>query len=337
VIDLPSTGARIATVQGTDVALADVPELENAADLVPTDVVISSFATVNGALRQMSAIFVQLIKAPFEVTPSTSTIATESSDFSFTASVPSPPASGYSIEWAWGDGNFNEYANTLTATHQFTEVKDYQVIARLLSSPGRELLAADTVEVLGDPVPYWRILTLTDSDDLLGRLEGGDEEFQAIQRVIQNPAAGMISIEQNGELALRAKQAGVWSANDCCPVPGYNPATEWKLPLGFAPAVSHPVGPFFAGWGTSFWNQSTQELDSGTLTGQYVPRVMQYQIHDQGTQTGPAGGLRFSATRNGTMMTGEITVHIWLVDVLDTGEVSGTRVSRLPFTAQRIR
>lgn len=341
-IDLSFTGAQIAQVQGTDIIpLADVPEFANAANLVPTDVVISLVAQLGGPLRQLTASQVRVIKAPFDVTPVTSTIAAPFTDLSFTASVPMPPATGYSIEWAWGDGNFTENSNSTTATHQFVVVKDYKVIATLLSKPDRKVLAVETVDVQVNQVPFWRILTLGDPDDLLGHIDNGSgEEFQAMKRIIQNPTAGMISIEQNGnaiELRIRAKQSGVWSAGDCCPVPGYNAATEWKLPLGFAPAVSHPVGPFFAGWGTSFWNQSTQALDGGTLTGQYVPRVLQYQIHDQGTQTGPGGGFRFTGTRNGNMMTGEITVHIWLVDVLTTGEVSGTKVSHLPFTAMRIR
>lgn len=72
------------------------------------------------------------------------------------------------------------------------------------------------------------------------------------------------------------------------------------------------------------------------MGGQFVPGTMTYVIEDAGTQTGPAGGVRFSATRNGMVMTGTITITIWWInednEVTEPGEEF-----RLPFTAVRIK
>jgi hypothetical protein len=335
--------ARVDLSGPSFVEISSLPDFTAAPELGQVQYVITPTGTMMGGIKQSGSFTITLVKATFKVSPATVDLPANRR-VDLVAEVPLPPTGGFRIKWDWGDGTTpTETVNVLTATHTYAQSDDYVVKVTLQeNTAGREPLAEQVVAVKGAvAAPFWRILTLSDADNLLGGLHGGgDEEFLALQRVVQDPTAGMISIEQNGnatELRIRAKQTGVWSANDCCPVPGYNPATEWKLPLGFAPAVSHPVGPFFAGWGTSFWNQSTQALDSGTLTGQYVPRVMQYLIFNQGAQTGPAGGFRFSATRNGNMMTGEITVHIWLVDVSGTGEVSGTRVFRLPFTAVRMQ
>jgi hypothetical protein len=61
-----------------------------------------------------------------------------------------------------------------------------------------------------------------------------------------------------------------------------------------------------------------------------------YPIRNAGTQRGPSGGIRVSATRNGDILTGTFRLYLWFIE--ESGEVEGgPEVYTLPFTAKRVR
>jgi hypothetical protein len=256
------------------------------------------------------------------------------------ASVPSPPSEGYRIEWNWGDGVTTEQLGLTTASHEYEAAANYDVVATLTTNAGRKL-AVDTVRVLmGESVPAWRITAFADQDNLLSDEEiGGSGPFVALlERLISSPGSGLLAVEagtgSGTQLRLRVRNSGVWEDDDCCPLPAPS-GGELVQVLGTDPSTPHSVGPFFAGWNTDFWSQTTTDLASGTVTAQQALGHATYQIKDGGNQVGPAGGLRLEATRAGTAMTGVLTVTIWWWNE-DTGEVEDPgEVYRFPFQAVR--
>jgi hypothetical protein len=252
------------------------------------------------------------------------------------------PPTGTRYRWLLRTATSQDSVETNTATHTRDLEADTEgwLVFSAIQGEHERPIARDSIEITGaESTPHWRLLTLANPDDIFEDLEGSGDQFELLQRVIQSAATGLISIEQNGgvqELRLRVKRSGVWTAENF-PVPAHNIANEWLLPLGVKPTASHPVGPFFAGWGTSFWTQTVESLDAGTITGQYVTETMTYAIKDAGNQTGPAGGFRFTATRNGKLMTGELVLYMWWIDD-ESGEVEeAPDVYHFPFTAGRIR
>ena len=60
-INLPTTGAELARVDGTSLPLANLPNLASLQNFIPTNLVLSPFARVGGLLRQVSARMIWLI------------------------------------------------------------------------------------------------------------------------------------------------------------------------------------------------------------------------------------------------------------------------------------
>jgi hypothetical protein len=107
--------------------------------------------------------------------------------------------------------------------------------------------------------------------------------------------------------------------------------------MGKRPTVQYQAGPYFTGWTSDFLTESVSDLGAGTMTSQFLGEFRQFIIQLQGPQVGPGGGIRFSATRNGNVMTGTISVGVvWTNDL--TGFVDDPiAVYRFPFTAHRVR
>ncbi len=300
-----------------------------------------------GVNKQISAVTFDLLDAPFEVTPDPFTFDSSSSQASFSADIPSPPAT-YRLRWEWGDGTMSENLNLPDATHNYQSAGDYEVIATLLGQPANAsdpdpVLAIDTVHTSSGE-PFWRLETLADLD---GFIELGDpgtsgEEFDAINRAIMAPHSALIAVDDEGTsqvLRLRVLPASTWPAGQCCPTPTRAPG-ELRVPLGVSPAQVSGVGPFFTGWQSNAWTQSSTSLGQGTLMGQTTLGTASYDIINVGTQIGPAGATRIQGTRTGTTMTGTITFVIWW-RVLVNGvpmlpDVPGEQY-QMPFTAVRLK
>jgi hypothetical protein len=259
--------------------------------------------------------------------------------------VPSeaPPA-GTRYRWKLRTEDGQDSVETTTPTHtrELEAGADGWLIITALEGEHKRPIARDSIRIEpGGAAPYWRITSFTGDANFLedDPEEPNPPELNAMLRVFGTPTAGLIAIEEVGgvsELRLRARRNAIWDGESCCPPAAYDPATEWLLPLGHSVVRNHPVGPFFGGWGTSFWSQSSQDLGAGSMTGQWVQSTVPYQIPDQGTQSGPDGGVRFTATRNGTTMTGQIVVWAWAVDS-ETGEVEEVLSYVYQFTAIRMQ
>ncbi|MBL0178278.1 MAG: PKD domain-containing protein [Gemmatimonadetes bacterium] len=339
VINLPTTGAEVGRANGTDLPVTSLSNFAAIPDGVPTEMVVSPFARVGGLLRQMSAHLLTVTKAPFTVSPEISNFTAAFAPLTFTATVSSPPATGYLIEWDWGAGSTTVSRNTTTATHSYPEVKDYTVIATLFDEASGASLAADTVKVQANAVSHWRLTSITDPNHYLP-LDPADDfaDDAALRRLLASPGMGLISVSQQtvttSELELRILTTP-WDPTD--PFPGVaRRAGEFDFPLGHVPTEVFALGPFFTGWGTNFWTQSTTDLNSGTMTGQSNFGTMVYTVKDAGVQTGPSGASRFTATRTGTTMTGTISIWIWWVTE-DEVLQDPPQEYRFPFTATRLR
>lgn len=295
--------------------------------------------TAVGWLDWQSVVFRKL-----ELEPSVQEIeASQDTTITITVTPSEAPPTGTRYRWLLRTDDVQDSVETTVPTH----TRDIEggtegwLVFSALEGEHKRPIARDSIKVGGDgPVAAWRILTLGDPDEIFDEAEGSGNEVALLRRLIQAPTSGLITIEEvDGEkaLRLRVKRSGSWSQDDCCQLPAFNSGAERLMPLGFIPARSHPVGPFFSGWGTSYWEQSSNSLDAGTVTGQYAMGTASYPIKDAGSQVGPAGGIRISATRNGTMMTGELRIYIWFIDE-ESGEVEeDADIYRLPFTAVRMR
>lgn len=334
-------GGQVGEMGGSSLAVEDIPPVQAAAELQPTDLVIAPMTRVAGVLRQVSARLIQVVKAPFSVTPAEVKIVEPSSQVTLTASVPQPPQSGYAIEWKWGGGQTVVYQNTPTATITFEELEDDTVTATLRTLPGNVILASDTIPVVVDQAPHWQLETFSDADDMLEDedLQGSGPIFEQLQRIVARPHSTMLSItqitESASELQLRTLMSAEWDPAECCPpVPHGSILT---LDLGSQPGKSNGLGPYFSPWNTSSWTQTSTNLSSGTMSGQSIPGTVSYNIKDVGVQTGPAGAIRMTATRNGTTMTGMISIYIWFVNQSDGKLAAPPDEYRFPFTAKRVR
>ncbi|MGV3707657.1 MAG: PKD domain-containing protein [Gemmatimonas sp.] len=257
------------------------------------------------------------------------------------------PTGAVTYEWDLGDGR-KQTTQTNTITYQYPVQaepgeKKFEVKVRLKS--GASVYATGKNEVtLQGPQPYWHITSISDQDDLFNDPDitpPTDDVGKALQRVLLAPGSGLISIEDAGggkqELRLRVLRTSLWDPANCCPPPN-SAAAEWRAILGVTPRIDYAMGPRFAGYNFSNWSQSTTDLGTGTITSQYVLGTMVYKVKDAGNQTGPQGAFRVTATRNGNVMTGMITVHVWFIDDEDgTLYPGGDDTYRMPFTAVRMR
>jgi hypothetical protein len=96
------------------------------------------------------------------------------------------------------------------------------------------------------------------------------------------------------------------------------------------------VGPHFSGWDSGYWSESTGDLGAGTMSGQHLFGTRTYTIVGEGSQVGPAGGVRITGTRNGTTMTGTITLWIWVLNE-DSEMEDPPRQFRFTYVATRMR
>ncbi len=191
--------------------------------------------------------------------------------------------------------------------------------------------------------PYWRITEFSDLDNLLNDedLEGSGEAFEMLQRLANTPRSGVFAVRESEEddgatswLELRVRKSGIWSDDDCCPLPAAA-SNEFVQPLGSDPPVPQNVGPFFAEWSSDFWTQSTEDLDTGEMSARQALGHTTYRIKDGGSQRGPTGGFQLSATRDGFVMTGELRMLIWWWDE-ESGEVEDApEAFRFSFKASR--
>jgi hypothetical protein len=164
----------------------------------------------------------------------------------------------------------------------------------------------------------------------------------------------MISVDESlndgsSYLSLRVLAGGTWDINNCCArfapfLPG-----ETRESLGYFPAyVRYRYGPLFNGYEEIRLTGHRGNLDIGTMEGQYPTGDIEYWVWNpvgEGQaerQQGPEFVMRFNATRNGTEMTGTITLFAW-----PTGDPLPGQTVRLverdpdswpfTFTAERIR
>lgn len=334
-------GGPATETDGAALPLKEIAAVAAAANLQPTDVVISLVRMVGGVARQVTASAIRVVKAPFDVTPTDAKLSELFTRIPFTASVPEPPSGGYGIEWDWGDGHFLFQQNSTTATIEFVEVKDYKVIATLVALPGQQVLGVDTVEVLVDQAKQWRLLSVTDADGMFDDpdvdIPGSSPMVQQLQRMLAAPSSTLLSVDYSSvntnELLLKTLMNQVWSQDACCPPPA--PETPRLLILGRDPTESYALGPYFADWGSSFWSQSSTDLGTGTMMSQHIFGTHVYNIDDQ-NQVGPAGGVRMVASRLGKSMSGTIAIFIWFVDT-DGDLIGPPDVYHFPFTAGRVR
>jgi hypothetical protein len=243
------------------------------------------------------------------------------------------------VRWDWGDGTSTTNLGLTGGTHFYSTSGDYTVTSTLLSADGSRVLSVDTVFVKREASPHWRLTSLNgtnapDTEELgpLGVI---------LDRALAAPASAMISIVAGSgtgsELRLRVLPSATWTAANCCATNGAPVPGESSQRLGVSPSIVYPVGPWFAGFGESRFSQSTSDLASGTMSGQYVLGTFTYFVRDQGFQLGPTATLRFEGSRSGTTMTGTIVVVVWEVGNSTPPQVTPAEFYSMPFTAVRIK
>jgi len=146
------TGAELGRVEGEPMELSGLPAILAQADLEPFTQIVSAFSVgAGGVARQIRPFFQEMVKAPFGVEPSEITLGGEDTTVEFEARVDFPPASGFRIQWQWGDGTTTESLGIARGSHTYDEHGTYEVVATLLSSNGEDRLAVDTVRVTDNP------------------------------------------------------------------------------------------------------------------------------------------------------------------------------------------
>jgi hypothetical protein len=127
----------------------------NSADLV---------GQLQSAFRPLIPLNTPLLQRILKIEPATQGLGTGVVG-SFSAPVLDPPATGFGMEWDWGDGTAKTLnQNVSTATHSYTTSGTYTVTATLKRSntavlPGLTLAVAKAVVTVGFPV--WRITSVT--------------------------------------------------------------------------------------------------------------------------------------------------------------------------------
>ncbi|HRP08354.1 MAG TPA: hypothetical protein PLL69_07690 [Gemmatimonadales bacterium] len=330
-------GAVTAETGAATLPVKSIGIVQAAADLVETKLVISSVRQLAEGVKQVAARVASVVKVPFEVTPEEADISEPFEKVTFTASVPRPPEGGYGITWEWTGGNLRNFTNTTTADIEFVEVKDYTVVATLYSFVGGIDLAVDTVKVVVNQSQHWRLASFTDQDDLFNDEEGQSPIATQLLRMLAAPTSTMLSVVQmtanSTELQFQTMMTKTWDAEQCCPP---TPLESFRtMELGRDPAQVTALGPYFSGWNSSYWSESTEDQNTGTLQAQKILGTMNYTIDGQ-SQVGPAGALRLNATRLGKTMSGTLSAFIWFVD--QDGDLTGPPEEfRFPFTATRLR
>jgi PKD repeat protein len=338
-----TTRAELARSVGDTIAIGTVSAFRALPEGRSMSLVVSpTQRTLSLNLAQVTALDVELQRADFAIRPDTSRISADSLRVSMEAPVALPPAGGYRMRWQWGDGSVAETVNTATATHTYARPGNYTVVATLQTADTRATLAVDTAYVAErGAVASWIVTSFTDADGLFddGPPGSGNVLIDVLARMLAAPRAGLITVDSGGApvtrtLRLRVKPDAMWEAPGCCAAPLPN---ELRHSLGVDPPVTYAVGPFFAGWNRDFWTQSTTNLGAGTFTAQQLLNLADFNVENGGVQRGPAGAIRFTATRSGTAMTGTISIWLWPVNEDPPQYVDPPEEYRFPFTAVRVR
>lgn len=279
-------------------------------------------------------------------TPADSVTVTKDTTISFSLAPSITPPTGTKFAWVLRTATGRDSVETAVPLYEkaLTPADSGMLLIMALEPVTRRVIGLDSVRINAkQPVPYWQITSFIDVDGTLTDVDLtlAGEMVDLLRRLVATPRAGLIAVDTPSagktQLRLRALRSGLRDSTTCCPVPAYSAATELLLPLGTLPSTRYTVGPFFSGWETDSWSQSSTELNTGTMTGQYIPFTMTFQVPNQGAQVGPAGGVRTTATRNGTTMTGVVTVFVWYISD-NTGELDGDPDQyRFSFTATRLR
>ncbi len=266
-------------------------------------------------------------KASLHPTPATVTFSKDTT-INLTVSPSQPLPAGTTWSWILRTDSGRDSVASLTSSHsrELTKGQKGKLLIIAHEKDSKRPIARDSIPIQpAEALPFWRITTIADEDELFEGDETGDEFWFLLGRVLAVPQSGLIALEEEpgGRTVLRIRvlPATTWGSSNCCP-PSLTPLPgEKQFLLGESPFVNYSVGPFFAGFGVSRWAQSTEDLDAGTLTGQFVHGgLITRLIEDGGDQAGPRDLVRISATRAGTMMTGTIEVYGWGEDE-ETGEV----------------
>ena len=268
-------------------------------------------------------------------------------EFTLTANFDRPMPPNPSYEWEMGDGRkITTQTNTITTSYPEPgngQSTTYEVKVRLKSGEKKHAFGKVNVELEVEKSPYWRLTSFVDIKGFFEdeQIEGPTETEAPFVRLLSVPGAGAITVETNAQgqtqLRIRVLRSTVWSDEQCCPMPEYNPTTEFPpIVLGIRPQVNYSFGPFFAGWGSSYLTETT--LSNGELkyTGQFILGTHTYAIKDAGSQLGPAGAFRAELTTSlGDLMSGAMSIAIWWMDD-KTGEVENP-VEFFPFTFSGVR
>ena len=294
-------------------------------------------------VRQVAPEQVDIVSAPFKVTPDTALTATDST-VTFQADVPSPPAGGFRVRWDWGDGTTSDSVGSTGATHRSDPPGDYTATATLLSADGSRVLAVDTLQVKAPASPHWRLTWMEDTDTL-----GWSAVVPItvlLRDAIANPGSAMLSLDETSSggtvLQLRVLAGGTWTTNNCCTRFAPALAGETRAPLGAMPSFVSPFGPLFNGYKATHWNQSTPDLGAGTMFGRANLGTFSYNVRNFGVQQGPQFVLQLEATRTGTTMVGTVSLIFWpIVDLLPNETIQYVELTpdfyRFNFLAERIR
>lgn len=258
------------------------------------------------------------------ITPDNDTVKPDE-EFTLTATFDRSLPPNPSYEWDMGDGRkIVTQTNEITTSYPMpgngmTTV--YNVSVRLLSGDKKHAHGKTKITLDVAVAPYWILSTFNDINGLFSDedIEGGGELYDGLKRASEVPGSAAITIDtlEGGavQLRLRVLKTGAWDPAVCCPLPPHNPSTEYLITLGVRPTVSHPVGPFFAGWGTSHFTETPQAFPPDMrYEGQFVPATVTYNVKDGGVQTGPAGGVRTNLLTNANLMSGQIDLYIWFFD-----------------------
>ncbi|GAB1342093.1 hypothetical protein MASR1M101_12200 [Gemmatimonas sp.] len=331
----------------TALGLRGVAQSHPLESLVPTEgsrfLSVSTVATVAGMVRQLRPMMLEVRRSLYRLSPDTVRLNGDTLTASVQASLGPAFPPGGRIDWSWGDGASTS-TSVNTATHTYAASGQYKVVGTLRDATGN-VLGVDTSTVIGTAVAAWRLNSISDLDELLDpdELSGSSPLYTAIQRLVSSPEAGLISIDSTSgsttAVRLRVLSGSTWSLNNCCPAATSPLGGEFRQILGEMPATTYAVGPFFAGFNVSQWSQTSPNLSTGTLLAQFVDGGLESRmIRNRGTQLGPRNFIRLTASRNGTQMTGTITIYAWFQDE-KTGLVPEDELSsfRLAFTATRLR
>lgn len=221
--------------------------------------------------------------------------------FTLSPTTALPSGTRYSWVLRTADGRDSMETTTMSHPRNLKVDKPGKLLITALEAGTKRVIARDSVEIkAGEPVPFWKLTTFVDVDDLVdppGSDEGqGGPFFELLWGAESLPGSALITTTGN-QLSMRVKRVGVWSG--CCPPTLGGDDRVWIWPT---------------------WSQSTTDLASGTLTG---------------VRTEGQSEFRVQATRNGKIMTGTMTLRVSVVD----SETGKTEVStyRFTFTAERMR